>query len=48
MNRLRPRPLVRGVRGRSVFYLLVLAVGLVYAIVAGHWGSVVNLLLRVA
>lgn len=42
------RPLVRGVGGRSLVFLLVLVVGLVYAAVSGHWGSFVNLLLRVA
>ncbi len=35
------------VRSRSVLWLLVLVVGLVYAAVSGHWGTVVNLLLRV-
>jgi hypothetical protein len=42
------RQLTRAGRGRSVLYLLIVVVGLGYAIAAGHWGSVVNLLLRLA
>lgn len=39
---------VRGFGGRSVFWALILVVGLVYAVASGHWGTAVNLLLRVA
>lgn len=42
------RRAVRGIGGRSRLFVVVLVVGLGYATVSGHWGTVVNLLLRVA
>lgn len=35
-------------RNRSPLWALVFVVGLGYAVASGHWGSVTNLLLRVA
>lgn len=34
-------------RGRSVLWLVVFAVALVYAVAAGRWAAVLSLLLRV-
>lgn len=42
------RRAVRGFGGRSWLFVLVLVVGLGYAVASGRWSTVVNLLLRVA
>lgn len=42
------RPSGSGVSGRSVVWLLLVAVGLVYAVASGYWMSVIYLLLRLA
>lgn len=45
---MRGREWTRAGRGRSVLYVGIVVVGLVYAVASGNWGSVVNLLLRLA